>query len=80
MNLKNEDAIKNFNEENNENNLPKELNFLNNRQVFENKTQKQFKNIFRGNDFFENNYYRKRVMYLTICCILIDILHLQILW
>jgi len=48
--------------------------------VYDNKIQKQFKNIFGGNDYFENNYYRKRVMYLTIFCILIDILKLQVLW
>ena len=85
LNFKEEgDAEKNLNEINDnadkDNNMPQNP-FLNqNPLAYENKIQKQFKNIFGGNDYFENNYYRKRVMYLTIFCIILDILHLQVLW
>jgi len=72
------DAGKNPNNENN--NIPQNRFFNQKPVAYENKIQKQFKNIFGGNDFFENNYYRKRVMYLTIFCIIVDILHLQLLW
>lgn len=83
LNFKEEgEAGKNLIEENNaeNNNLPQNAFFNQKPVAFENKIQKQFKNIFGGNDYFENNYYRKRVMYLTIFCILVDILHLQVLW
>lgn len=66
-----------------EKNLIKDPNFinkLNQMPVVENLIRKQFKNIFRGNDFLENNYYRKRVLYVTFLCILVDLIHLQILW
>ena len=81
LNLKVEGDAKIINAENNENdNIPQNA-FLNKKPVvYENKIQNQFKNIFGGNDYFENNYYRKRVLYLAIFCIVVDILNLQVLW
>jgi hypothetical protein len=73
------------------NNIPKsnvESNLLNPSNVNtsqvkpkeENIIQKEFKNIFQGQDFFSNNTYRKRLMHFTFACIIVDILILQALW
>ena len=78
LNLRDDDDQKNLLGSNKIN--PKDLNLINKNFIRENKIQKEFKNIFKGNDYFENNYYRKRVMYLTLFCVIVDILHLQILW
>jgi hypothetical protein len=46
----------------------------------ENPIQKEFKNIFKGSDFYDNDKYRRRLMHLLFYCIIQDLLILEVLW
>jgi hypothetical protein len=48
--------------------------------IKENPIQKEFKNIFKGNDFYDNNKYRRRLMHLLFYCIVQDLVILEVLW
>jgi hypothetical protein len=48
--------------------------------VKENPIQKEFKNIFKGNDYYDNNKYRRRLMHLLFYCIVQDLVILEVLW
>jgi hypothetical protein len=48
--------------------------------VKENPIQKEFKNIFKGNDSYDNDKYRRRLLHLLFYCIIQDLIILEILW
>jgi hypothetical protein len=48
--------------------------------IKENPIQKEFKNIFKGNDYYNNDKTRKRLMHLLFFCIIQDLIILEVLW
>ena len=49
-------------------------------QKVENKIQNEFKHIFKTEDSFSKNRFRKNLLHFTFISIIIDILSLQVLW
>ena len=48
--------------------------------IKENPIQKEFRNIFKGNDYNNNDKTRKRLMHLLFFCIVQDLIILEVLW